>query len=166
MTRASANVQRLLDAGLAPREVVTVAKGAAFSYDLNRKPGGNTIGTLGQSASSIYERLLDEDDSGEPSLSWFLAFTPFTAEEIAERCCMSRGTAASAINRLMEHGFMEKQRSGRSFLGRLLVPSVALTEYAERHLDAYEPNMAGHHEHQHLAQKVLSLYPRWIATER
>jgi hypothetical protein len=153
------NVRRLLANGVAGDEVVRIAEEAVQTYDLNRKPKGAVSGAIGTAGCAIFRRML-RDDNYEPDIEALLEYRPFTIDGAAEQIGMSKNAAGPGINRLIEHGFADKRRDGRSFSMRLALPATALTEYAEGYLDRFEPNMAGYQEHQHLAKTILLLYPR------
>lgn len=156
---ATNNAERLLDAGISPHDLVVIANGAAFSFDINRKPKGAQGGALGSTGRQVFEVLLRSEDY-EPDPSALLSYKSFTVDDLVKRMVMSGGAIGAAVNRLIENGFADKKRNGRSFALRLFLPDLALTEYGERHIDAWEPNMLGYHEHQHLAVKMLEMYPR------
>lgn len=153
------NSERLLDAGISPGDLVVIANGAVSSFDANRKPKGAQGGPVGRTGCRIVEAMLRTEDY-EPDPSALFSYTPYTLDGLAERMAMSSGGLGSAVNRLIENGFADKRRNGRSFALRLILPDLALTEYGERHIDAWKPNMLGYHEHQHLAVKMLEMYPR------
>jgi hypothetical protein len=108
-------------------------------------------------ACAIYERLLETNEF-EPDVGAFREHRPYTHDLAAGRVVMGRAAVGAAVIRLIEHGFAERLRAGRSFTLKLLIPRTALIEYGQRYLDAFEPSMAGYLEHRHLAEKVLEVF--------
>jgi hypothetical protein len=130
------NFERLVAAGMDADDVGEIAKDAVMIYDVNRKPKGAHSGAVGSAGWEIYRHLADD-------LDHFTAYRPFTTEALAAELKRSRGVIGAAINRLIEHGFVEKRRIGRGFEFRLLIPSQALIEHCADCLTA-APGMIGH----------------------
>jgi hypothetical protein len=132
------NFLRLIDAGIDPEDAVQIARDAAFRYDRNRKPFGSPSGALGMTGTHLFDNL---SEGGKA----FLEYQPYTTEMAAERVGMSKSAIGPAVNRLIEHGFFDKQRDRRTFAYRLMVPTVAMIECRDAYLsDAYEPGTIGH----------------------
>ena len=147
------NFLRLRSAGISAEDAIDIAKDSAFAFDRNRKPFGSPSGALGTTGLELYEKLIEDP-------STFLEFQPFTNDGIAEKLCRSKGAIGGAVRRLIEHGFLEKRREGRSFAVRTLIPSLALTEGAERYLEPSDPGTLWHDHYRPLGKIVLQLFPR------
>lgn len=135
-TAEQSDYERLISAGMEAEDVCRIAQAAAHVYDGNRKPKGAQSGALGMTGCHVYKHLADEAIN-------FSAFHPFTAEDLATNVVMSRGAVGRAINRLIEHGFIEKRRVGRGFEFRLLILAQALIETHEDYC-SYEPGCSGY----------------------
>lgn len=160
----SNNFLRLISSGIDPEDAVKIAVDAAVVYDRNRKSWGAISGALGMMGREVYASFCRTPDY-EPDAEAFTVFRPFTAEEVADRLVRSRSAVGAAVSRLIEHDFIEKRRDGRSFSIKLLVPSLALTEYGEYYSSAEAaPGTMMHDHYRPLGEKVLVLYPRLGAT--
>lgn len=156
----SDNFMRLISSGISPEDAVQVAVDAAVVYDRNRKPRGAVNGALGSIGREVYRGLCRTADF-EPDPEAFTAYRRFTAADVGERLVRSEGAVGSAVNRLIQHGFVEKRREGRSFSVKLLVPTLALVEYGEaRSRTGSTPGTANYDYHRPLGEKVLALFPR------
>jgi|SRR3954468_3730783 len=164
MEDAVDNFLLLVGAGFSPDEAVAIAVDAAEVYDRNRKARGAISGALGMLGCEIYSALCRTPD-WERDPEAFALYRPFTAEALAGRLRRSSGAVGSAVRRLIEHGFIDKRREGRSFSIRLLVPRLALTEYGKSYAgtDA-APGTFAYEHYRPLGERVLRLFPPAAAT--
>lgn len=155
----SNNFLRLTASGISPQDAVEIAVDAAVVYDNNRKPWGAISGALGMMGREVYDRLCRTPDFDRDPEA-FTTYRPFSAAAAAQQLVRSKTAVGPAVNRLIEHGFLEKQREGRGFSVKLLVPSLALTEYGESYssIDA-EPGTMFYDRYRPLGEKVLGLFP-------
>lgn len=151
------NLERLISAGIDPDDAVGIAISAASRYDKNRKPHGKRNGALGYIGCAIYHHLAC-DKGGDRDANAFSSYRYGTVEELAECLGHSNGAIDSALRRLVEHGFVDKNREGRGFRLRPLVPDIALAEFAEEAASCDGPKGSGAYEHYRpLRRKVLAL---------
>lgn len=158
------NVERLVAAGFSAQDIGDIADAAAWTYDVNRKPKGKKDGAIGATGVQIFRTLCTKPDY-EPDLRAFAEHRPYTADAVADRIAMSRGAVGPAVNRLIEHGFVDRRRNGRQFDIRLAIPSVALTELGERWLaeDAGPGTYAGEVQPA-FGARILVIWPRVTAS--
>lgn len=154
------NLLRLIASGISPKDATEIAVDAAMCFDRNRKGKGAVSGALGATGREVYRTLAYTPDY-EPDIEAFITLRPYTAELIAERVMMGRAAVGAAVNRLIEHGFLDRQREGRGFSIRLTIPNLALTELGEdwSSTEAGSNTLAFEH-YRPLGDRVLSLYPR------
>lgn len=156
----SNNLLRLIASGISPEDAVEIAVDAAVVYDNNRKPWGAISGALGMMGREVYDGLCRTSDFDRHPEA-FTTYRPFTAEAVARQLVRSKSAVGPAVNRLIEHGFLEKRREGRGSSIKLLIPSLALTEYGESYssTDA-APGTMFYDRYRPLGERVLGLFPR------
>lgn len=153
------NVRRLLAAGFVAEDILRIAAEAARTYEHNRTSHGQGGGALGKSGTWVYGMLLPSKDA-DVDLGAFFDFRIFDTETTAARVGLSRGAAAIAVNRLADHGFLIRRRDGRQFGIRLLIPSAALAEVAERWSRVEEePTTYAGGVLRPLGERLLEIYP-------
>lgn len=141
---------RLIAAGIEQVDVLRIARDAAVRFDKNRKPFGSPSGVLGTSGCSLYQALAEGQKA-------FAEYQPYTTKKAADLVAMSQSAIGAAANRLIEHGFMERRRNGRSFEYRVLIPKTALVECANHYLAADQPGTLWYEYDRPLGEKLKKM---------
>lgn len=153
MPEEANNYLPLREAGIDEDDALRIASDAAWAIDRNRKKPGSPNGALGTVAIELYDKLIEDPTA-------FFEFQPFTIDEMAKRLVRSDSAVGSAAKRLIEHGFIEKRREGRSFAVKAHIPSLALTEAAEDYLKPSEPGTGAYEVYRPLGKIVIGIFPR------
>lgn len=144
------DLSRLLAAGIEQDDALRIARDAADRFDMNRKPFGSPSGVLGTSGRSLYGALAGDQKA-------FAEYQPYTTKKAADLVAMSESAIGAAAKRLIEHGFMEKRRNGRSFEYRVMIPKTALIECADHYLAADQPGTLWHDYDRPLGETLMKM---------
>ncbi len=148
-------IRELLAMGVPLTCLSEVIEDSASRYDLNRKAKGAQIGAFGYTGMNVYRHLFRTGPDYEFDWSTLREGKVTSAGEIGDAIATSRGAVNDAIVRLIDHGFLDRRRCGRSYVFQPLFPRVALLEWAAWEvLQDYPAGTLGH-DFAMIAQKVL-----------
>jgi biotin operon repressor len=153
------NLERLVAAGIDIEDIIRIANDAVWIFDKTRRPRGASNGVIGTTGADVYGTLSRTEDY-DPDIEAFREYRPYSADTLGTRMKYGRQAVAKAMNRLIQHDFIEKRRDGRRFLVRLMIPEQSLTELGLWWSStSAEPGSWSYDHERPLGETLLRLFP-------